>query len=45
MPTNHLIPTEKHFVCFSQGGMLCFCIPWVVQNTRQHPFSIHVGRV
>ena len=28
---------------YSPCGMLCFCIHWVLQNTKQYPFLIHAG--
>jgi len=28
-------------ICFSRWDVLCLCIHWVVQNTKQHPFLIY----
>ena len=30
---------------FSRWDVVCLCIHWVVQNTKQHPFLIHAGSV
>ena len=42
LPPNHLIPTENFFLfLFSRWEVVCLCIHWVVQNTKQPPFLIH----
>ena len=47
LPPNYLIPTEKLFLfLFSRWDhhdVVCLCIHWVVQNTKQHPFLIHTS--
>jgi len=42
---NHLGSTEKSFLSYNLQLMLCLCVHWVVQNTKQHPFLIHAGSV
>ena len=44
MPPNHLapwmIPTEKLLLfLYSRWDVVCLCVQWVVQNTKQHPNS------
>jgi len=35
-------PPEKFLLfLFSRWGVVCLCIHWVVQNTKQDPFLIH----
>jgi hypothetical protein len=29
----------------SRWGVVCLCIHWVVQDTRQHPFLFHAGDI
>jgi hypothetical protein len=51
LPHNHLTPTEKPKIKKFPGGKLCvsasigFCIHWMVQNTKKHPFLIYAGSV
>ena len=46
LPPSHLIPTEKLLlILFSRWDVVCVCIHWVVQNTKQHPFLIHAGSI
>jgi hypothetical protein len=46
LPPNHLIPSRKLLLIqFSGWDVVCLCIHWVVQNTKQHPFLIHAGSV
>ena len=45
LPPNHLIPTVKLHLFSSPTGMLCVCIHWVMQSTKQHLFLIHAGCV
>jgi hypothetical protein len=42
-----IIPTDfdKTSYIFSRWDVVCFCIHWVEQNTKQHPFLIHAGNV
>ena len=42
LPPNHLIPIEKPpLFVFSRWDVMCLCMHWAVQNTKQHPFLIH----
>ena len=44
--TRRDIPTEKLLLSlFSKWDVVCLCIHWVVQNTKQYPFLIHAGSV
>jgi len=41
-----LDPHWKPFlILFSRWDVVCLCIHWVVQNTKQHPFLIHASSV
>ena len=46
LPPNHLILTEKPLLFLSsRWDVVCLCIHWVLQNTKQHPFLIQAGNV
>jgi len=36
---------ETYLISFSRWNVVCLCIHWVVQNTKQHPFLTHAGSV
>jgi len=38
-------PLKSFLFLFSSWDVVCPCIHWVVQNTKQHPFLIHAGSV
>jgi hypothetical protein len=38
-------PLKASSIVFSRWGVVCICIRWVVQNTKQHPFLIHASIV
>ena len=43
---NHLTPIKKLLLLLlSRWDVVCLCIHWMVQNTKQHPFLIHAGSV
>ena len=45
-PPNHQIPIEKlYFFAFFKWNVVWLCIRWVGQDTKQHPFLIHVARL
>jgi len=43
--SHYLIPTKKLLFFFSTWDVVCLCIHWVVQNTKQHPSLLHAGSV
>jgi hypothetical protein len=38
-------PLKSFSYFFSRWDVVCLCIQWVVQNTKQHPFLTHAGSV
>ena len=46
LPPNHLPPTENLLLfLIPRWDVVCPCIHWVAQKTKQHPFLIHASSV